>query len=424
MANLKKLLVQDVEVGMYIEKMPGPWMASPFWQKQLLLERAEDLRKLQASAIREVWINLDKSRVQPGAPAGSVSELASEPDPQREQQLEQQLEQPAPASKPLKPAAPVSAASEMQRAAALLKKSQEAVQQMFGEARMGKAVTVDSAMPMVQEIAESVLSNSGALIGLARLKTADNYTYMHSVAVCALMIALGKELQLDDDQLRLAGMAGLLHDIGKMCIPLPILNKPGRLTEDEFASVRQHPLQGYQLLASTTDMPAAVLDVCLHHHEKMDGSGYPDRLQGDQISLLARMGAVCDVYDAITSNRPYKRGWCPAESLSRMAEWSRGHFDERVFAAFVRCLGIYPVGTLVRLKSERIGVVVHQAAAKSLIKPQVRVFYSARTRSYVRPELVDLALPAATDSIVAREDAATWGLNDIDRYWSGEITFA
>ncbi|MBY0237828.1 MAG: HD-GYP domain-containing protein [Burkholderiaceae bacterium] len=424
MANLKKLLVQDVEVGMYIEKMSGPWMASPFWQKQLLLDKAEDLRRLQASAIREVWINLDKSRVPPDAPVVSVSERESEPEPEPEPELEPQREQPVPASAPLKPAAPVSVASEMQRAAALLKKSQEAVQQMFGEARMGKAVTVDSAMPMVQEIAESVLCNSGALIGLARLKTADNYTYMHSVAVCALMIALGKELKLDDDQLRLAGMAGLLHDIGKMCIPLPILNKPGRLTEDEFASVRQHPLQGYQLLASTTDMPAAVLDVCLHHHEKMDGSGYPDRLQGDQISLLARMGAVCDVYDAITSNRPYKRGWCPAESLSRMAEWSRGHFDERVFAAFVRCLGIYPVGTLVRLKSERIGVVVRQSAAKSLIKPQVRVFYSARTHSYVRPELVDLALPAATDSIVAREDAATWGLNDVDRYWSGEITFA
>lgn len=394
--------------------MIGPWIASPFWQRQLLLENPGDLAKLQSSAIREVWINLDKSRVQQVAAETPVRE----PEPIRTAPEE------CPATAPFKSIAPASAASEIERAAALLRKSQEAVQLMFNEARMGKAVTVDSAMPLVQEIAESVMCNTGALIGLARLKNADNYTYMHSVAVCALMIALGKELQLDDDQIRIAGMAGLLHDIGKMCVPPLILNKPGKLTDDEFASVRQHPRQGHQLLATTTDMPDAVLDVCLHHHEKMDGTGYPDQLQGEQIGLFARMGAVCDVYDAITSNRPYKQGWCPAESLSKMAEWSKGHFDELIFAAFVRCLGIYPVGTRVRLRSERIGVVVEQSAAKSLIKPKVRIFYSARTRSYLRPELVDLALPAVNDAIVAREIPATWGLNDVDRYWSGEITFA
>jgi putative nucleotidyltransferase with HDIG domain len=295
---------------------------------------------------------------------------------------------------------------------------------MFTEARMGKAVAVDDAMPLVEEISESVMRNAGAVIGLARLKTVDDYTYMHSVAVCALMIALGRQMELDDEQIRQAGLAGLLHDIGKMAIPAAILNKPGKLTDEEFKTVKLHPVSGHRMLRETPGMPEAALDVCLHHHEKVDGTGYPEGLKGDQISLFARMGAICDVYDAVTSNRPYKQGWCPAESLRRMAEWSKGHFDERMFAAFVKCIGIYPVGTLVRLKSERLGVVVELSAGQSLIKPKVRIFYSAKARSYLRPELVDLASPGVADSIVAREDAATWGLQQIDRYWSGAIEFA
>jgi hypothetical protein len=162
------------------------------------------------------------------------------------------------------------------------------------------------------------------------------------------------------------------------------------------------------------------LDVCLHHHEKMDGTGYPKGLKGDQISLYAKMGAVCDVYDAITSNRPYKEGWCPAESLKKMSEWSRGHFDEVVFQAFVRSIGIYPVGTLVKLQSGRLGVVIEQQVGKSLLLPKVRAFFSSKSMTYISPVLLDLAAPGIQDKIVSREDASTWGLKDISHYWLGD----
>ena len=151
----------------------------------------------------------------------------------------------------------------------------------------------------------------------------------------------------------------------------------------------------------------------------MDGSGYPDKLSSDTISMFARMGAVCDVYDAITSNRTYKQGWCPSESLRRMAEWE-GHFDKKVFQAFVKCVGIYPVGTLVRLKSGRLGVVVEQQSEKSLLMPMIRVFFSSRSKSYIMPKLVDLADPRTGDKIVAREDAKKWQLTDINQYWRGD----
>ena len=282
---------------------------------------------------------------------------------------------------------------------------------------MGKALDAEEAMPVVEEISNSVSRNPGAIISLARLKTADDYTYMHSVAVCALMVALARQLNLDEKTTKEAGLAGLLHDLGKAMIPLEILNKPGKLTDEEFTVIKTHPAEGHKLLLEGKGVGEIPLDVCLHHHEKVDGSGYPHRLSGDKITLLAKMGAVCDVYDAITSNRPYKAGWDPAESLRKMAEWAKGHFDEAVFQAFVKSLGIYPIGSFVRLDSGRLGVVVEQGT-KSLLTPKVKVFFSSKSQAYIQPEVVDLG--HGKDKIVAREDAAKWGIKNVDQYWAGD----
>jgi HD-GYP domain-containing protein (c-di-GMP phosphodiesterase class II) len=161
---------------------------------------------------------------------------------------------------------------------------------------------------------------------------------------------------------------------------------------------------------------AASLDVCLHHHEKVDGSGYPDRLRGNAISLYARMGAVCDVYDAITSDRPYKRGWDPSEALHKMAEWKDGHFDDRIFGAFVKSLGIYPVGSLVRLQSGRLAVILEQTD-KSLVTPIVKAFFSTRSQARIAPVLIDLSRPGSSDGIASREDPEKWGFPDLSTLW-------
>jgi putative nucleotidyltransferase with HDIG domain len=261
-----------------------------------------------------------------------------------------------------------------------------------------------------------VSRNPGALISLARLKTADDYTYMHSVAVCALMVALARELGMDEAQTRAAGTAGLLHDLGKAVMPLDVLNKPGKLTDAEFAIIRSHPEEGHRLLLQAKSADAVALDVVLHHHEKVDGSGYPKRLRGDEISIFAKMGAVCDVYDAITSNRPYKAGWDPAESVRKMAEWSQGHFDPRVFQAFVKSIGIYPIGSLVLLSSGRLGVVTEQGR-KSLLTPQVKVFFSTRSNARIRPEIIDLGSAGCPHKIVGREDPEKWKFPDLNEMW-------
>jgi putative nucleotidyltransferase with HDIG domain len=287
---------------------------------------------------------------------------------------------------------------------------------MFNEARMGRTLDAEACLPLVEDIAGSVMRNPGALVSLARLKTRDDYSYMHSVAVCALMVALGRRIGLDEAQCREAGQAGLLHDIGKALMPLEVLNKPSKLTDAEFAVMREHPQRGHQLLAEGRAASSVTLDVALHHHERIDGTGYPNRLGGDAIDRYARMGAVCDVYDAITSNRPYKAGWDPATAVARMASW-KGHFDTTLFAAFVQSLGIYPTGSLVRLESKRVAVVAEQNEA-ALTSPVVVVFYSLRSGMPIAPRRLDLSSATAQDRIVGREEVPVGHYGRVDELWA------
>jgi putative nucleotidyltransferase with HDIG domain len=396
---LKKIDVSQLRLGMHIREFCGSWMDHPFWRENFVLKDPADLKAIQSCGIREVWIDVQKG-------ADVAGPTRQEADSQVDATLNR-IEAPAtPARVPM--------AAEMQRAAKICATGKAAVVSMFQEARMGKAVDHEAASALVEEISDSVLRNPGALISLARLKTADDYTYLHSVAVCALMVALARQLGLDEKATREAGMAGLLHDLGKALMPMEVLNKPGKLTDEEFAIIKSHPVEGHRLLAEGGTASDIARDVCLHHHEKVDGSGYPKGLKDGDISLYAKMGAVCDVYDAITSNRPYKAGWDPAESIRKMTEWT-GHFDPRIFHAFVKSIGIYPTGSLVRLASGRLGVVVEQSA-KSLLAPRVRVFFSTKSLTYIAPETIDLSKQGA-EKIVGREDAATWGIEDVDRFW-------
>ena len=402
---LKKIQISQLRKGMFIQEFCGSWIDHPFWKKSFLVGSQDELNSILASKIVELVIDTRK-----GLDVLRPVDVQPEPEPA--------APEPQPAAKPAA-AVKVSMDQELDSASQIVAQSQKAVFDMFHEARMGNAVNVESLQPLVEEISASVNRNSGALIGLARLKTKDDYTYMHSIAVCALMIALARQLQLSDEEVREAGMAGLLHDIGKMMIPTDILNKPGKLTDGEFVTVKQHPLDGHQMLSRNKDMSPVVLEVCLHHHEKIDGTGYPYGRPDAKISLMAKMGAVCDVYDAITSNRPYKKGWCPAESIKKMSEWTGTHFDERIFQAFVRSVGIYPAGSLVMLKSGRLGVVVEQNDS-SLLLPVVRAFFSSKSMSYVAPELIDLSKPGHNEKIISRELVSKWGLKNIDAYWLGD----
>ncbi|NYE63769.1 HD-GYP domain-containing protein (c-di-GMP phosphodiesterase class II) [Duganella sp. 1224] len=405
---LRKITVDQIRAGMYVHSLCGSWLDNPFWTTSFALGSNADVAKLQASGVRELWIDTARGiDVEDDEAEPAATEVAAPPAP------------PVPAAPayqlPPQPKTPTR--EELARAAKIIQKSRDAVGSMFEDVRLGRMASAAAAMPIVEEIAGSVLRNAGALLSLVRLKQADDYTYMHSVAVSAMMVALARQLELPDAEVRECGLAGLLHDIGKIAIPPAILNKPGRLSDEEFLAVKRHPCAGHEMLRAVPDMSPLALDVCLHHHERVDGTGYPDRLSGDALSRAARMGAICDVYDAITSNRPYKAGWSPAVSLRKMAAWSKeGHLDPALFAAFVKCIGIYPVGTLVKLKSNRLAIVIDNS--KSLLQPTVKVFFSAASMVYLTPTTIDLALPGPTEGIVSIEDPQTWQFEHLERYWA------
>lgn len=382
-------------------------MDHPFWRSKFVIEAEADLAAARGGSITHCWIDVERG-LDVAANAPSVAEtplaadaggvaLPSEPRGARVSDT-------------------TTLEDELRHAAGLCKSAGAAVNSMFEQVRLGKVIDAEQCLPMVNDIAQSVFRNPGALVSLARLKTADDYTYLHSVAVCALMVLLGRGLGFSEAACRQAGLAGLLHDMGKALMPAAILNKPGKLTDAEFDIMRTHPRRGWEMLNEVRGVDPGVLDVCLLHHEKSDGSGYPDRLAGEGIPLLARMGAVCDVYDAVTSHRPYKVGWDAAESLARMASW-RGHFDPAVFGAFVKSLGIYPTGSLVRLVSGKLGVVLEQNP-HNMTLPTVKVFYSTKSDMPIHVQLIDLA--RSSERIAGHEPRAKWNFPQLDALWAGD----
>jgi HD-GYP domain-containing protein (c-di-GMP phosphodiesterase class II) len=388
---LKKIRVDQLQTGMYVHALCGAWLSHDFWRTSFLIDKPEILDKLQSSPIQEVWIDpargcdLDS----PQAPAALTAFTGD--------------------------TTPSELAPELQRAADICAQGRDAVMHMFSEARMGNALDIQTASNLVQAICSSIERHPDALISVARLKTADNYTYMHSVAVCGLMVALAKKLGHSPAQITQAGLAGLLHDMGKAYSNLDILNKPGALTDTEFKHMKQHPVHGYLLLKETIE-DSAVLDACLHHHERLDGTGYPHGLPCEEIAHLTRMTSICDIYDAITSDRPYKRGWSPGVALQRMSQWCNTHLDAQIFEVFVQTIGLYPMGSLVRLESGLLGVVC-APAQNSLSAPQVAAFYHIGLRRMLRPaKLLDLEkLP--NERIVAGEDPAKWPFKNLESLW-------
>ena len=413
---LKKISIVDLRVGMHLHALEGAWIDHPFWRSKFVVRDPADVAKLQGSAVAEVWIDpalgLDVAEPADAQPAlrapvaagGDTGAAAARKD-----------SLPA-AAAPAMPTPTRSINDELHEAAAICNRGRTAVLAMFNEARMGRSVSTAGAMPLVAEISESVQRNPSALVSLARLKNKDDYSFMHSVAVCALMVVTARQIGMNEEECREAGLAGLMHDLGKAVMPLDVLNKPGKLTDAEFEIIRTHPERGHWLLKEGEGASDKVLDVVLNHHEKMDGTGYPRRMPAEKISTLARLGAICDVYDAITSNRPYKRGWDPAESIARMAGF-KGHFDPVLFGVFVKSLGIYPTGCVVRLESGRLAVVIEQNA-QALVSPIVKVFHSVRSDMPIPAKLVDLAEASCNDRIVGREAGADQRFPQLVELWA------
>lgn len=405
----------DAEIGMFIHAFEGRWLDHPFWRSRFLIETPDQLARIHGSGVETLIIDQGRSRKPFDSARGEMIERRS--GAERLVAVERRAPQQtaraiAAASYQMRKARPASYAQERRRAERIIGKSRQAVIDMFDTARLGRAVEVSKLAPLVRMIGDSIERHSRALLGLVRLKQKDEYTYLHSVAVCALMINFARHLKLDEAEVQDLGVAGLLHDVGKVAISDMVLLKPGKLDSRERMMVEGHPRAGHALLAQSPDIPAAALEVALRHHEKIDGSGYPDRLSDAALSLHARMGAICDVYDAVTSNRPYKDAWTPCEALTEMQKWS-GHFDPQLLERFADSLGIYPVGTLVRLSTAELGIVAG-SAGESGDHVMVRAFFDCDALAEIAPVDRKIAPGAEHPRIVGRDSPGFWRFDDWD----------
>lgn len=400
---LREIRPDDARIGMYVHRFGGSWFTHPFWRGRFLIETADDLERIRQSDIPCLLID-DARGIAPPAPPPAA---APPPRPVAPRAVVAPVQQGTKWSE----ATEQRVETDRQAARALVARSKTVMRGLFAEARLGRAVRTSDVAMVVDGVVETVDHNPRALMEVLRLKKKNEYTYLHSVSVCTLMVNAARHLGKGLGETRDYGLAGLLHDIGKMGVADDILDKDGRLTEAEFAEIRGHPAFGHRLLSQTPDMPAMVLDVCLHHHEKMDGRGYPFGLGGDAISPVARMSAICDVYDALTSERAYKASWSPVEALTAMWSWE-GHFDRALLFAFMQSVAIFPPGLPVRLRSNRLALTLENRRRNS--RPRVLAFLSTRDRAPIALEEIVIQDNLANDSIVGIVEPAEWGLSDWD----------
>lgn len=395
-SSIKKISVGQLRPGMYIHDINCSWLDHPFVGNSFAVQDEGRVREIAALGIREVYI--DTRRGADVVDAVTEVEVQQAIDAQLADIAREQPEE----------ILPVPLGAEVRRARELHGEANRIIRGLSQDIRLGKQIELEKVEPLVENMVDSIFRNQDALLPLARLKDHDNYTFQHSVSVCALLVSFGRSLGFSRDIIKELGIGGLLHDVGKARVPDNILNKPAKLTEAEFTKMKSHVVQSIIILQSTPGISQIALDVAGQHHERYDGSGYPNKLKAEEISLYGRMGAIVDVYDAISSDRVYHKGMPPTAALGRLLEWSRHHFDPDLVKAYVKAVGIYPTGSLVRLDSGRLGVVLEQNA-DNMLKPRVQVIFHAEFKRYLQPEIEDLSWNR--DSISGAEDFATWGID-------------
>lgn len=384
----------QVRAGMYVAKFRGSWLDHPFWFSRFVVKPA-DVAKINQAKIPSVVID-DEKGIGPDRPPAPEPKVAP---PARVVVVPKASRSGSTGQRPGRGPVvePWRRKSDRERAQALVAESLVTMRRACSDVRLGRAVRMPEITGLVDEVIEMVERTPRTLLDILRLKKKDEYTYLHSVAVCTLMINVARHLGRSEGEVRDYGMAGLLHDIGKMGVEDTILNKPGSLDDDEMQRVRHHPEFRHAMLLKTANVPEMALDVCLHHHERIDGKGYPHKLAGDELTEAARLGAICDVYDALTSNRAYKSAWSPAEAVSAMWRWN-GQFDQELLFAFMQAMGVFPPGLVVELRSGRLGVVLDNAKRNS--RPRLLVFLSVEGAGRIEPEEIVIDDDFASDAIV------------------------
>ncbi len=411
---IKKIPIESLRVGMYVHDINCGWLDHPFLLNQLYVRDPATLARIVRTGTREVYIDTARGDDVPHENLHKDDRLAQvKTKEQVEDELLAELHRVVRTAQPTRARTPVR--EELFYARSTANEAKRVVTTLMHSVRAGRQFALAEVEDVVGQLADSVLRNPQALLGLTRIRHRDHYTFEHSVSVAVFMLAFARELGFDEATVRELGVGGLLHDIGKTRIPLNILNKPGPLSEEEYMVMREHVDLGRALLEQHGGVGPIAMAVVNEHHERCDGNGYPHALTGEQISRFGQMAAIVDVYDAITADRVYHHAEVPTRVLGQLLEWGEHHFNMPLVHQFIRCVGIYPVGSLVRLMNGWIGVVVEQGE-RDLLHPRLRAVYDTHKGEFMPPQELDLASPSAGDDY--RIDGAVsetrWGISGAD----------
>ncbi|QYJ88145.1 HD-GYP domain-containing protein [Shewanella mesophila] len=359
--DLIKLAVPHLRLGMFVQAIDSQGLVNITNPGQI--KNRETINKLSKNGIKYVWVDVERSAESCGL-----------------------------SKKPIKPEVKVKKLSREQsqdKAKRLMAEAKGLVQKVLSETFEGKAIEVAPFEDLAENMIESVMLDDDAFKCISALRSKDAYLLEHSINVAFLLVTFGKYLSLKRDVLKHLAVGGILHDIGKVKVDNKILHKPGRLTPEEFEHMKLHQVYAKEILTETPDLPQISRDVCLMHHEKLDGKGYPNGLKGEQLSLHGRMSCIVDIFDALTATRCYKEAMSPAAAFKILLSLTPFHLDEKLVYEFIRCVGVYPVGSLVQLSDGRIGI-VWDAKGRDALHPILKCFYSIKHKRYTEVTMVDL----------------------------------
>lgn len=369
--NLVEVSTSQLQVGMFVAELDKPWLETPFLVQGFEIRSNSQIQTLMEHC-KTVFIHRD------GKVRAAYKKNVAAPPPKLSAQSSKIKDTGVTVRRGggKKPVAKVSALRRMEtRSEHEPKKSVRAehkaarkisdigkvnIKGIMNSVQMGQMIDTDVAENTVTSCVQSIMNNPDAMVWMSKIKNENEYTAEHCLNVCILAIAFGRHLRLSEAELQILGLCGLLHDVGKMKVPTEILDKPGKLTEEEFKVIQQHTVDGHRLLTETVSgvVHTATKDVVLNHHERPDGSGYPRGLDVSSISEFSRIIAVVDAYDAITSNRCYSRAKSPVEAQKIIFENRGQQFDEEIALEFIKAIGPYPPGTIVELRNGMVGIVL------------------------------------------------------------------
>ena len=401
----KKVDIEDLRIGAYVSRLDRAWVDTPFMFQGFYIHDGDDIEALRQYCkyvyidINRTPLNTEKLQTLDYHPASTDERLHSTVMPTKKVHYKDTS----------------SVEEELSHAKTSLVKLTTLIDDIVADVKNNKPINLQAADATIQSMIDSIARNPDAYIWLSRIQNNDEYTYHHAMDVSILALTLGRHLGLSTQELQELAIGTLFFDIGKLKLPPNLLKKPGKLTNEEFALVKKHVDFGVEILESIEGMPVKSVDVARYHHERHNGKGYPDGLDGTHIPVYARIASIADCYCAITRNRSYSPAVSSHEAIKQMYEWSGVDFQPEMIEQFIQCLGIYPTGSLVELSTGEVGAILSQNRVRRL-RPKIMLILDQHKVAYEHFPIIDL-VKEETDKngdpieIIATHEPGAFGID-------------